>query len=361
MVRFTSLLRAPFAWRSVSILGVWDYQENGITGARRAVRAMEGGWQPKDQIWLSGATDKPPGYWPGKHADAARAIFAEMPTGVPVPILYRNWRGEVARRRIALDVIAYGNEATSLRFGSTEWHPETQWLLSATDVDKGVRRVFAMSGILAWGQEAIDAALAAVAAEEQVARERDAAIKVGEMAATSGAFWARRAESAEARLTRIETHADAQSRAQTFATRAHADQKDKAGRPYTGHLVRVAARAYAHAEARGLGPEIAGLCVQADWLHDTVEDTATTLLELTAEGFDLRVVGAVERLTRPCGVPYLDWIRAIIASGDTVAMIVKLADNEDNADPARSAVYPISTRLLDRYEQSAALLREALS
>jgi len=35
-------------------------------------------------------------------------------------------------------------------FGSTEWHPEPQWLLEAFDIEKGERRSFAMADIRCW-------------------------------------------------------------------------------------------------------------------------------------------------------------------------------------------------------------------
>lgn len=151
------------------------------------------------------------------------------------------------------------------------------------------------------------------------------------------------------------------ARAEAFARGAHARQVDKAGLPYSGHLLRVAARAYAHAEARGLSVDVARLCAQVGWLHDTIEDTFTEPDDLAAAGFEPRVIQAVEQLTRPAALPYLDWIQQLVADGDVLALIVKLADNEDNADPARQAVRPVSTALLDRYERSADLLRRALA
>lgn len=51
---------------------------------------------------------------------------------------YTNWRGEKDRRR----VIPHG-----MRFGSTEWHPEPQWLMKAFDLDKQADREFAMRDI----------------------------------------------------------------------------------------------------------------------------------------------------------------------------------------------------------------------
>lgn len=67
-----------------------------------------------------------------------------------VPILYANWRGETAVRGIV---------PGPLWFGSTEWHPEPQWLMTADEPGSGKRRDFAMSGVKAWGAEAIDAYL----------------------------------------------------------------------------------------------------------------------------------------------------------------------------------------------------------
>lgn len=48
---------------------------------------------------------------------------------------YRNWRGETARRRVGV---------MSVWFGSTEWHPELQWLMRAIDLEKMETRDFAL-------------------------------------------------------------------------------------------------------------------------------------------------------------------------------------------------------------------------
>lgn len=48
---------------------------------------------------------------------------------------YRNWRGETGRRTVGV---------MSVWYGSTEWHPEPQWLLHAIDLDKMETRDFAM-------------------------------------------------------------------------------------------------------------------------------------------------------------------------------------------------------------------------
>jgi hypothetical protein len=51
---------------------------------------------------------------------------------------YKNWRGEVARRRVCL---------LRLWRGSTEYHREKQLLLDAIDMDKGGERTFAVYDI----------------------------------------------------------------------------------------------------------------------------------------------------------------------------------------------------------------------
>lgn len=53
----------------------------------------------------------------------------------PATVLYTNYRGETSERTI-----------TPIRpwFGSTEWHPEPQWLLRAYDHGKGAERDFAL-------------------------------------------------------------------------------------------------------------------------------------------------------------------------------------------------------------------------
>jgi len=64
-----------------------------------------------------------------------------MPDEKAVRILYTNYRGETGVRIIIPE---------KLFFGSTEWHPEPQWLLEALDVEKGEKRSFAMKDVRAW-------------------------------------------------------------------------------------------------------------------------------------------------------------------------------------------------------------------
>lgn len=58
-----------------------------------------------------------------------------------VVIDYTNWRGERALRRITPMRVSFENN---------EWHPDTQWMLYAVDVDKGEERAFAVVNIHSW-------------------------------------------------------------------------------------------------------------------------------------------------------------------------------------------------------------------
>ena len=63
-----------------------------------------------------------------------------------VEILYCNWRGETATRRI---------RPRAAWFGSTRWHPEPQWFIYAVDLDRSgddeeITRDFAVCDIRTW-------------------------------------------------------------------------------------------------------------------------------------------------------------------------------------------------------------------
>lgn len=65
----------------------------------------------------------------------------------PLRVVYRNWRGETAVRRILPNTVTWC---------STEHHPEPQWIMRAFDVDREVWRDFAMRDM----SPAVEAALA---------------------------------------------------------------------------------------------------------------------------------------------------------------------------------------------------------
>jgi hypothetical protein len=115
--------------------------------------------------------------------------------------------------------------------------------------------------------------------------------------------------------------------ARTIATKAHAGQVDKAGRPYLDHPRRVADR-------------VVELQAQAvAWLHDVLEDTVVTAADLRQAGVDDEVIDAVVLLNRGGEDGYFARIAA-----DTLAREAKLTDIADNTDPARTALLDPETR-----------------
>lgn len=138
-----------------------------------------------------------------------------------------------------------------------------------------------------------------------------------------------------------------------FIRAAHAGQTDKGGQPYWQHPVAV---------MRRLGPSASETEKLTALLHDVIEDTHTSADDLRRLGFAEEVIAAVGLLTRPKAIAYLDWIRSIAASGNELAIRVKIADNEENSDPVRVAAMPPGERgLVTRYERSLHILRGALA
>lgn len=133
--------------------------------------------------------------------------------------------------------------------------------------------------------------------------------------------------------------------AEQVAREAHAGQVDKAGQPYWRHLQRVAERVR-------WSPWDAAVA----WLHDTLEDTASTPATLEAAGVPSTLVRTVELLTRPEGMSYEVFIERILRADlddvDSRARRVKIADLLDNLDPDRGYDNPglrrRYTKALDR-------------
>lgn len=81
------------------------------------------------------ATDMPPDHSGDANKMVPPSDMGNPMSGGPVTLTYRNWRGEVAERTII---------PRRVWFGSTDWHPEPQWLLTAWDAEKGADRDFAL-------------------------------------------------------------------------------------------------------------------------------------------------------------------------------------------------------------------------
>lgn len=133
--------------------------------------------------------------------------------------------------------------------------------------------------------------------------------------------------------------------AQEIATRAHAGQVDKAGRPYIEHPAQVAS-------------SVEGETAKAAaWLHDVVEDTAIMFDDLASMGVAAEVVDAVRVLTRKEDEPYFDYVARI--AKNPLAREVKLADLAHNSDLTRlSKVTDADRARAEKYRKAKAMLTE---
>lgn len=113
------------------------------------------------------------------------------------------------------------------------------------------------------------------------------------------------------------------SAAIVLATTVHEGQIDKAGELYVFHPLRL---------MLGLQTEEERIVAM---LHDVVEDTPITFVDLRREGFSEPVLTALECLTHREGEDYSDYILRVVKN--PLAARVKLADLKDNMDLSRIA------------------------
>lgn len=112
------------------------------------------------------------------------------------------------------------------------------------------------------------------------------------------------------------------TRAELFARSIHANQVDKAGKPYIGHLQAVVNNLVEPTEDM----------VAVAWLHDSVEDTETTFDDLI-HYFGSPVAQAVDAITKRKGEIYADYLNRVKAN--PIARLVKIADLSHNMDLSR--------------------------
>lgn len=133
-----------------------------------------------------------------------------------------------------------------------------------------------------------------------------------------------------------------------LACRLHGGQVDKAGRPYIEHLTRVFLRVLA--AGGDLNQQIAAM------LHDSIEDGNVTAEQLAMAGVPAEAVQLVIVLTNRKGQTYTDYLSGVKAVHR--AVLVKLADLEDNGNPDRLASLPEkdAQRLQKKYAQAVQLM-----
>lgn len=108
-----------------------------------------------------------------------------------------------------------------------------------------------------------------------------------------------------------------------LAAKKHAGQLDKGNQPYIFHPLRLMFKVNT--------PEQQIVAV----LHDILEDTDTTIVDLISLGFSQTIVDAIVSLTKKSGESRID--AAHRAVQNPIARVVKLADVADNMDLSRIA------------------------
>ena len=142
-------------------------------------------------------------------------------------------------------------------------------------------------------------------------------------------------------------------KADQTAVAAHAKQKDKAGKPYIQHPVRVVERLEIEKDDIWTVQKI---CTAL--LHDTVEDTDKTLEDL-GSFLDTNALQAVALMTHEDDAVYLDYVRNL--SNNPIARAVKKSDLRDNMDISRipQPKQKDYDRIKVKYEPAMKIIEEA--
>lgn len=123
------------------------------------------------------------------------------------------------------------------------------------------------------------------------------------------------------------------------------DKRDKGGKPYFGHLIRV---------AENVKPQFARIA----FCHDVIEDCGVDEKWLMNPDFGLTEyeIKAIRTLTRPKGMTYSNYILNIMDTEDLGIMYVKMADLLDNMnlnrlrDMSKEDIDRVTDRYIPAYE-----------
>lgn len=136
-----------------------------------------------------------------------------------------------------------------------------------------------------------------------------------------------------------------------IAARAHSGVKDKQGKPYLLHPIRV---------MMGVADEDAQIVAI---LHDVVEDTDVSLDDIRALGFSSDVIEALNLVTHRKNQPYSEYV--IACKQNQIARQVKLSDLRDNANLDRVLLRPekveTDSARMQRYVMSYRFLTDVIT
>lgn len=140
-------------------------------------------------------------------------------------------------------------------------------------------------------------------------------------------------------------HTKLTKKAMKIAFEAHKDQLDKSGIPYIYHPIHLAEQM----------DDEQTICVAL--LHDVVEDTDITFVQLEDAGFPDEIIAALKLMTHDDSVPYMDYIKMI--KTNPLATTVKLADLIHNSDLTRlDTVDEKARKRVEKYAKAIALLSD---
>ena len=123
--------------------------------------------------------------------------------------------------------------------------------------------------------------------------------------------------------------------AMKIAYEAHKDQVDKSGLPYIFHPFYLATQMDTEET------------IIVALLHDVIEDSDITLIELQQYGFSNNVLDALILLSHKESIPYPDYVQKI--KSNDVARKVKLPNLKHNSDTAR--LESVDDKVIERIEK----------
>ncbi|MGC6325720.1 HD domain-containing protein [Pasteurella multocida] len=134
-------------------------------------------------------------------------------------------------------------------------------------------------------------------------------------------------------------------KAEEYAKSIHSHQLDKAGKPYIEHLAFVADFVANQSDD----------VIATAWLHDSVEDTETSLEDITRLFGDV-IAEAVNAITKQQGENYQDYL--VRVKSNEIARKVKVADLTHNMDLSRLlCITEQDRKRVEKYQMALEFLR----
>jgi (p)ppGpp synthase/HD superfamily hydrolase len=129
-----------------------------------------------------------------------------------------------------------------------------------------------------------------------------------------------------------------------LAYRMHKNQKDRYGKPYIFHPLRVMNKMSTDKE------KIVAV------LHDVIEDTGLTYKDLCDAGFSEEIIDAIASISKQDDEEYFDYINRVMQN--KLACKVKLADLEDNMDIRRiEIITEKDTERFNKYSKAYRMIK----